>query len=548
MTELVNHLWQSTLFAAAAALIAFACRNNRASVRHAIWLAASVKFLVPFAPLVSLGLHWNPPTSVIATVPAAEAITASFSPLPVPTDVAAATIEKAWWPEALFAVWLFSFAVLLIRRVLAWMRLRAVCRSAADVAMDSPIPVRVAQSSRFEPGVFGLFRPVLLLPQGILEALTEAEFRAIAAHEFAHVQRRDNLTSAIHMLVETLFWFHPLVWWIGAKLIDERERACDEAVLDAGSNPHVYAQGIVNVCKYYVESPLACAAGIGGGTLRERIADVLHAREITGLTGSRKAALACTGVAAMLTPLTVGMLRAQTLPPPSKYKFEVASIKSGDPSSQRSQIAPGPQGGLRTVNTTVMTLLSFAYDLREFQLAGGPEWIRSAPWNITATPDTPEEAPSPSMSREKMEAGFKRQGQRMQALLADRFGLVMRIEDREMPVYILRIGKDGHKLSPSKDEGPNMRTNQDRIEATGADVPMLVRALSGRLGRPVLDETGLSGAFTFKMQWTPETSQAEAAGASIFTAVQEQLGLKLESKRAKAPVYVIEKIEKPTEN
>ena len=203
-----------------------------------------------------------------------------------------------------------------------------------------------------------------------------------------------------------------------------------------------------------------------------------------------------------------------------------------------------------------MTLLSFAYDLREFQVAGGPEWIRSTRWNITGTPDVPEEAPGPGMGREKLEAGFKRHGQRMQALLADRFGLVLRVENRDMPVYVLKIGKDGHKLAASN-EGPNMRTGRNNMEAIGADVSMLVRALSGQLGRPVIDETGLTGGFSFTMQWTPEAAPqapgeaptaAESGGSSIFTAVQEQLGLKLDSKRAKAPVFVIEKIEKPTEN
>ncbi len=117
--------------------------------------------------------------------------------------------------------------------------------------------------------MFGIFRPVLLLPEGITERLTAAQLEAILAHELCHVRRRDNLTAAIHMVVETVFWFHPLVWWIRARLIDERERACDEEVLRLGSEAEVYAESILEACKLYLESPLACVSGVTGSDLEE---------------------------------------------------------------------------------------------------------------------------------------------------------------------------------------------------------------------------------------------------------------------------------------
>jgi bla regulator protein blaR1 len=81
--------------------------------------------------------------------------------------------------------------------------------------------------------------------------LTSEQLKAIFDHELCHVECRDNLTALLHMLVEAIFWFHPLVWWVGARLVDERERACDEAVLQAGNAPEVYAEGILEVCKLY---------------------------------------------------------------------------------------------------------------------------------------------------------------------------------------------------------------------------------------------------------------------------------------------------------
>ena len=103
----------------------------------------------------------------------------------------------------------------------------------------------------------GISRPVVLFSQGILERLTAAHLEAVLAHEFCHLRRRDNLTAALHMIVEAVFW-NPLVWWIGARLAEERERACDESVLRLGNEAQVYAESILRVCQFYVDSPLAC--------------------------------------------------------------------------------------------------------------------------------------------------------------------------------------------------------------------------------------------------------------------------------------------------
>jgi hypothetical protein len=151
---------------------------------------------------------------------------------------------------------------------------------------------------------------VIVLPQGITERLTHAEFEAVIAHELCHARRRDNLAAAIHMLVESLFWFHPLVWWLGARMVEERERACDEAVLELGGEPQIYAESIVKVCRFYLESPLPCVAGVTGSDLKKRVERIMHKRIGSNLPAWRKTMITGLGVAAILGPVAVGLFNA----------------------------------------------------------------------------------------------------------------------------------------------------------------------------------------------------------------------------------------------
>src|SRR5678816_2318185 len=131
--------------------------------------------------------------------------------------------------------------------------------------------IRDSSDTSLEPGVFGIVRPVLLWPRDIETRLDDAQVRAILAHELAHVRRRDNLFAAVHMVVEAIFWFHPLVWWIGSRLVEERELACDEEVLRMGCEPTDYVQGILKVCRFYTESPLPCISGVTGADIKKRL-------------------------------------------------------------------------------------------------------------------------------------------------------------------------------------------------------------------------------------------------------------------------------------
>jgi uncharacterized protein (TIGR03435 family) len=400
----------------------------------------------------------------------------------------------------------------------------------------------------------------LLLPEGIANRLTHAQLRAILAHEMCHVRRRDNLAAALHMVVEALFWFHPLVWWIGARLVEERERACDEEVLRLGAEPLAYAEGILNVCKFYLESPLPCAAGVTGADLKKRIEDIMSNCLSRRLTPAKKILLAAAALLAVAGPVVMGVVKAQT--PATGLVFEVATVKKADPNGDggvRLNFLPG--GALRATNFPLRELISFAYDVRDFQVKG-PSWIENERYDIMAKPEKPGPDNLGQMSPEERKSFGDQMRERTRALLAERFRLVTHRESTEMPVYALVVAKGGPKMQEAQPGGPgNMRGMRGQINAQNTTMEMLAGSLSRMVGRVVVDRTGLTKSYDFVLEWTPDSqgppppggrpdgpAPADVSGPSIFTALQEKLGLRLESTKAPVPIIVVDRVERPSEN
>lgn len=254
---------------------------------------------------------------------------------------------------------------------------------------------------------------------------------------------------------------------------------------------------------------------------------------------------------------TASVLVAQA-PPEPKYGYEVASIKKAVP-GPGVRIGPGPQGGMRTQNTNLMTLITFAYDVREYQVLEAPGWAKGHGFDVSFTPDKPEALPGPGSGILEMETMMNRQRQRLQAILRDRFGLVLRVETRLMPVYGLVEAKGGNKLTAASGagKGPGMQTNAEKgvLTGTGANMRMLSNILSNLLKRPVVNETTLDGPYDLKLEWKPDTlatgpkqDAVELEGASVFTAITEQPGLRLEAKKGPVTVYVVQKADRPEDN
>jgi bla regulator protein BlaR1 len=185
--------------------------------------------------------------------------------------------------------------------------------------------------------------------------------------------------------------------------------------------------------------------------------------------------------------------------------------------------------------------------------------VSSDRYDVTFTPDKPQAPPGPGAAEKDRQAYWIGNRQRLQAVLRDRFGLVLRTETRELPIYVLRQAKNGSRLSPHAEGTPGLiQFHAGFIAAGDATIDILAKMLSGEFRCPVHDETGLTGKYDFKLDWTPDSDaspdaapagmSSPATGASIFTAVTEQLGLRLEPKRGPVQVYVVEKIERPAEN
>jgi uncharacterized protein (TIGR03435 family) len=170
----------------------------------------------------------------------------------------------------------------------------------------------------------------MLVPDTILDHLSPEQWRSVVAHELCHVRHRDNLIAVVQMFIETVFWFHPLVWWIGKRIFQELERACDEEVLLLGSEPRTYAQAILKVCGLYLKSPLACMPGVSGSNLGKRIEEIMGNRMAERLTGRKKLLLVGTGVAAFALPLAVGMLSVPWLRAQSKSQTPGSSSPAQD--------------------------------------------------------------------------------------------------------------------------------------------------------------------------------------------------------------------------
>ena len=589
-----NHLWQSTLFAVTVGLLTLVLWKYHARVRYCLWLAASVKFLIPFSLLVGIGsylprLHraeGTNPGFYVAIEEVSQPFTQPTMPM-IPRGIASIGPIHLL-PAVLAAVWLSGFLVVIFQWYFRWRRISEAIRKAVPLQEGRAVQAlhrlermggmrkrteMLLSRTSLEPGIFGVTRPVLVWPEGISERLEDAHLEAILAHELCHVRRRDNLAAALHMVVEAIFWFHPLVWWLGARLMEERERACDEEVLESGSDRQVYAESILKICEFCVGSPLACVPGVTGADLKKRMAYIMTKYLSRKLDFGRKLLLSASGLVAVAAPIVFGLLK----PAQSRAESQAQDTLPAVPAFESAWIKPNngePMAGftivgkpfkaimwkgdrLMATNFTLHGLIQVAYAIPDDQILGGPDWLNSEGFDVDAKIG---KSIIDEMQKRGRVYGVSGRTLMLQALLSDRFRLSFHRETKDLRVYALAIAPHGPKVQPatSGDTYPNGIKNPDgspmganilsaeegKLVGQGIPIARLVKELSlYYLHRTVLDKSGLTDKYDLTLQWTPEESQA-----AILAAVQEQLGLKLESKNAPIEVLVVDHAENPSAN
>jgi uncharacterized protein (TIGR03435 family) len=601
LADVADIVAKATIVAGIAIAAGWLARRQRAAVRHLIFAAAFVVLaLLPAArvmgPSIPVRLPlaraaWTPP----ALPPAAGELTFAGRS----SSSGQATRDPGWPATAtstlLQATWLVGGIACLLSVALGLWQIRRVQRDAvpwrgAQITADDlacraggrVVDVMVHEAVA-GPMTCGVVRPTIVFP---LDARTwpDADLRRALIHELEHVRRGDWVTMCLARTVCAVYWFHPLVWIANRQLGLNAERACDDAVLQ-DFQAFGYADQLVALAERVwprTHRPLLAMAN--RGELSARVNAVLNARQRRGPAGARArvaAAMAALALLVVLAPLgTVAssetaraVTGARTFAQPAvRPQFDVASIK---PSAGDGIMNVRPLPGRLTADATLQVLMQYAYGVQPFQLAGGPGWVSSTRYAIDARAGA-------AVERERLFL-------MLQSLIEDRFRLKTHREMKDMPAFRLAADRRGLKL-PAPRDGACVESAADaalewaggRMAVPGELPPAkgrcgaaivalgprgahlrggriamseLARVLSGLLGRPVLDATGVTAPFDVELNFVPDDATpavpppppgSDITGPSIGAALQQQLGLRLEPANGAVEMLVIDQADRPS--
>jgi beta-lactamase regulating signal transducer with metallopeptidase domain/Flp pilus assembly protein TadD len=349
---MIAHLWACTWVALAALAATAMLHRQRAAWRHAILLAAMLRFAIPTGWLADSG------RLLVKVAPVR--VTENLEWLlrsPGGAPMAGSAPKRATFPW-MPAIWAAGMALCFG----AWARRARLTIRAVRPPDDRELATfhnaagpedteLLIVAEDVVPGAWGWWRPRVLLPDGLSAQLTEAELEAVLVHEFAHLRRRDNLTAALARTVASIFWFHPLVWWMENRMLAERETACDELVLARGSRAEDYVSAISKVCRMSFAGAQGYA-GVTGWNLKTRMEFIMSV-DLNRRSSRVARALPALFIAAIvMLPVAGGYLRAQSQASTERFQDGVKLLgeKKYDEAAQAfreaSQLDPTNTRGL----------------------------------------------------------------------------------------------------------------------------------------------------------------------------------------------------------
>src|SRR3989442_3321211 len=369
---LANHLWQATLFSLLAFAAAALLRKGPGRARYAIWLIASAKFILPSAILViiarRLGLDFS--FSFVSNNEIGHG-TGIVSQLTTPlvlwedSTVASETVVRGH--NELFCAFTLIWLTGCLAFLAVWWRHRARFRGAIKASqinartreretlervrewlkIKRQVRLSISQQT-IEPGVWGGWRPVVLLPERMGEELDDAELEAVMMHEMIHVARRDNLIASVQRLLCCLLWFHPLVWLLDRLLLVERERACDEEVMRLGGASEVYASSLLKVLRFCLGWNVAGASNATGSNLGRRIERIMSTNVDMKLSIWHRLTIVSIAVLVITLSIAAGFLSREGVVAQNRKPVEgiAGGVAGGVPGGIPGGIPGGVQDGI----------------------------------------------------------------------------------------------------------------------------------------------------------------------------------------------------------
>jgi uncharacterized protein (TIGR03435 family) len=549
----LNSLWQAALLAmivwlALRALPGVRARFN-AATRYVIWWAVlGVVLVLPAGPGAIAWWHARSEPSLTMDMRPARPVPSFEIFERPPVTVTVTSKRAAAWPYWILGLWWALCLYRLGQIARSYFYLRGVKRRASIAPRALPLIRRratlLSSDEVRSPMAVGFLKPAVILPGGLTAQITPQELDHVLLHEAAHLARGDDWANLAARLLGAATALHPVAWWILRQIERERETACDDWVVARTGEARPYAASLARMFELRAsrgEAGEALASGMlgGGSRIGERIELLLQrGRNFSGRSSAARVTAASLSLLALLAGASLAprwIAFAETRP-----EFEAASVRL-NPEGRGAPVY-GPQG-IRFTGVSLALIIAEAYDLPPGRVIGPDSLNKETLWIALSTGYDIEATAGHAVPKSELR-------RMLQTLLENRFELRLHAESKIQPVYKLVLGKNALKLEEAGSEGGFSASNTpDGVAFHNATMARLIGFL--RVDRPVVDETGLTGAYNFTLRIEPREGVSKTDPAPedpfIFGEIQK-LGLKLEAARVAASYPVIDRLEKPDAN